>query len=387
MDNNKERNELVRTMMEVECYPIGMDEEVRLDKYMKLSLSRIPALGTAFEPLALAFQKIIPGIPGQTSTLCRVTIPNGTHLAKFRDGGGHLGTVLNNRTNQIAGQARLNPLVCNPTTLFMAAALMSIDKKLESIMEAQQEIIDFLEQKEKSRLRGNLIFLTDVMNNYKHNWTNEKYMNSNHIKVLDIKQDSEQSILFYREKIERRVKKQIFLHRDKDISEKIKTIQAEFKEYQLALYLFSFSSFLEVMLLENFESAFLDCVVQKIEEYSYQYRELYTNCYDRIEGDSKSSVQSHLLKGLTSINKAAGGAVAKIPVVSKTQMDETLLETSSRLEKFSSKRTKKTMEQLANTQSSSVRPFIDNINTIKILYSQPMEIIIDEENIYLLKCS
>jgi hypothetical protein len=52
---------------------------------------------------------------------------------------------------------------------------MSIDRKLDSIQETQQEILEFLEQKEKSRLKGNLNVLADVLNNYKYNWNNEKY--------------------------------------------------------------------------------------------------------------------------------------------------------------------------------------------------------------------
>ena len=36
-------------------------------------------------------------------------------------------------------------------------------------------------------------------------------------------------------------------------------------------------------------------------------------CYDRIETDSKSSIQSHVLKGVAGLNKAMGNAIAKIP--------------------------------------------------------------------------
>ena len=79
----------------------------------------------------------------------------------------------------------------------MAATLMSIDKKLDSIQEIQQEIIKFLEQKEKSNLKGNLDTLYDVINNYKYNWNNEKYKTNKHILVQSIRQESFKSIDFY----------------------------------------------------------------------------------------------------------------------------------------------------------------------------------------------
>jgi len=179
--------------------PTLFDEEDSLATYTKLPISRLSALGTAFEPIASAVLKVVGG-PGTTSGLCKVTIPSGMHLAKFKSGVGNLGTALD-ANNQIAGQAVLNPLVCNPTMIFMAAALANFDKKLDAIQELQQEMMDFLVQKERAELRGNLIFLSDILNNYRFNWNNDMYKNSNHIKVLDIRQTAEQKILFYRDQI------------------------------------------------------------------------------------------------------------------------------------------------------------------------------------------
>lgn len=115
-----------------------LEDECSLEKYTKLPLSRLPALGTAFEPLASAVQTVVHG-SGSTSGLYRVTIPKGTHLAEFKNGAGNLGAVLD-ANNKLSGQAVLNPLVCNPATVFMAAALASVDKKLDTIQELQQEI-------------------------------------------------------------------------------------------------------------------------------------------------------------------------------------------------------------------------------------------------------
>ena len=383
MEENNKKNQIVKAMTDVEYYPSAREDENSIEKYTKLPLAEVSALGIAFEPLASVFQNITQ-IGGESagSGLYRVTMPKGVsgHLAKFHDGSGLTATVVNE--SGIAGQARLNPLVCNPTMLFMAVALMSIHKKLDSIQEIQQEIIEFLEQKEKSKLRGNLNVLADVLNNYKYNWNNEKYKTNKHIQVQEIKRDAEQSIIFYREQIDKKINKQSFIHSDQDVKNKSKEIQSEFKDYQLALYLYSFSSFLEVMLLENFESAYLDSVAHKIEDYSYQYREFYTKCYNQIEGYSKSSIHSYLLRGLASINRVAGDVVAKVPIVSKSQIDETLIETSNRLGRFSSRKTEQTMAQFVNNQSSCVRPFVENINAVDKLYNQPMELLFDQENIY-----
>jgi len=381
MEEKNIKNEIVKTMTDVEYYPTVLNnEEVNIERYTKLPFASISAIGTAFEPLTAAFQKFVLGNSG-TSGIYRVNT-KGRQLAQFQDGSGYLGGLLTECGAVGGGQAILNPLLCSPTMLFMAAALMSITQKLDSIHETQIEIIEFLEQQEKSKLRGNFNFLTDVLNNYKHNWTNEKYINSNHIKVLDIKQDSEQSILFYREQIAKQLTKKLFLHSDKSVKGILTEIQAELREYQLALYLYAYSSFLEVMLLENFEQAYLDGIARKIEDYALQYNALYTDCYTHIETHSKSSVQSYLLSGLGAINKIAGNAVSKIPGVRETRIDGALFESSFRLDVNNSRRTAQTLEQLTSVQGSAVHPFIENIKAVNKLYNQPIELLFDEENIY-----
>jgi len=383
MEEIKKKNEIVKAMTDVEYYPSVSEREISIEKYTKLPLTEVSALGIAFEPLLAVFQNIThTGGEIARSGLYRVTIPEGVsgHLAKFHDGSGLTATIVNE--TGIVGQARLNKFAYNPEMLFIAALLMSIDKKLDSIQETQQEIIEFLEQKEKSKLRGNLNVLADVMNNYKYNWNNEKYKINKHIQVQEIKRDAEQSVIFYQEQIDKKISKQSLLHSDQDVKTKLKKVQSEFKDYQLALYLYSFSTFLEVMLLENFESAYLDSVARRIEDYSYQYREIYTKCYTHIEGYSKSSIHSHLLRGLSNMNRVAGTAMAKVPVVNRSQIDETLIETSNRLGKFSSKMTERTMGSFVNNQSSSVQPFVENIKTVNRLYNQPLELLFDQENIY-----
>lgn len=108
-------------------------------------------------------------------------------------------------------------------------------------------------------------------------------------------------------------------------------LQAQFKDYQLALYLYSYSTFLEVLLLGNFGKGYLNSVEHRIAEYSFQYRELYTDCYNLMESYSKSSIQVGMLNGLATASKFMGNAIAKVPVISKSQLDENLIEASRKI--------------------------------------------------------
>ncbi len=374
------KNELLKAMSATELAPLEVKNEISVQTYSKIPLSRLTALGTGFEPVVSAIQQVTSH--GQaTSGFYKVTIPKGTHLAQFKERSGFLGTAVGE--HGIVGQAQLNPLLCDPTTLLAAAALANIDKKLDAIQEVQQEMLDFLVQKEKSALKADLNFLMDIQNNYKYNWNSEKYKAANHAKVLDIRQEAARQIDFYQEQIKKQLGKKALLHSDHDVQKMLEKVQGEFKEYQLALYIYGFAYFLEVVLQENYEKAYLSAIAKRIDEMAFQYREFYSLAYSQIENLSKSSLQAHLFGGLSAINKGAGTAIAKIPGINKSQIDETLIEAGERIGAYKNRRVQTTMQQLLERQSSCVRPFIDNINAVNRLYNEPVTLIFNHDTLYL----
>ena len=374
------KNELLKAMSATELAPLEVKNEISVQTYSKIPLSRLTALGTGFEPVVSAIQQVTSH--GQaTSGFYKVTIPKGTHLAQFKEKSGFLGTAVGE--HGIVGQAQLNPLLCDPTMLLVAAALANIDKKLDAIQEVQQEMLDFLTQKEKSALKADLNFLMDIQNNYKYNWNSEKYKAANHAKVLDIRQEAARQIDFYQEQIKKQLGKKALLHSDHDVQKMLEKVQGEFKEYQLALYIYGFTYFLEVMLQENYEKAYLSAIAKRIDEMAFQYREFYSLAYSQIENLSKSSLQAHLFGGLSAINKGAGTAIAKIPGINKSQIDETLIEAGERIGAYKNRRVQTTMQQLLERQSSCVRPFIDNINAVNRLYNEPVTLIFNHDTLYL----
>lgn len=374
------KNELLKAMSATELAPLEVKNEISVQTYSKIPLSRLTALGTGFEPVVSAIQQVTSH--GQaTSGFYKVTIPKGTHLAQFKEKSGFLGTAVGE--HGIVGQAQLNPLLCDPTMLLVAAALANIDKKLDAIQEVQQEMLDFLTQKEKSALKADLNFLMDIQNNYKYNWNSEKYKAANHAKVLDIRQEAARQIDFYQEQIKKQLGKKALLHSDHDVQKMLEKVQGEFKEYQLALYIYGFAYFLEVVLQENYEKAYLSAIAKRIDKMAFQYREFYSLAYSQIENLSKASLQAHLFGGLSAINKGAGTAIAKIPGINKSQIDETLIEAGERIGAYKNRRVQTTMQQLLERQSSCVRPFIDNINAVNRLYNEPVTLIFNHDTLYL----
>lgn len=374
------KKEIIKIMNNTSLSPMLKESEVGLSNYTQLPISRITAYGIAFKPLVSAVQMAIGGA-GKSGIYYVNTA--GKTMFQMKETKNYIGSLQTPTGMVGGGQAQMTPLLCDPTMLFMAAALANIEKKLDAIQDMQREMMDFLIQKEKADLKGNLNFLFDVFSHYKYNWNNNMYKNSNYIKVLDIRQESEKKITFYREQIIAKVNKKSFIHSDKTINKQLQSIQDQFKDYQLALYLLGFSSFLEVMLLENFDADYLTGISAKLDNYSLNYRELYSKCYDEVEGYSSTSVQSSVLKGIAKASTSVGKFVEKIPVISKSQVDETLITAGGKLDEINADKLRKQMRALIAYQSNSIRPFIENIDTINELYNKPVQLLIDEENLYL----
>lgn len=374
------KNTAAMQVMNVEYLPSIQQSELAVTNCKKYPIANISSLGVAFQPLVSAVQNIT-GVGAGGSGLYYV---NTAGKQMFQSSGGFIGSLKNTAGTVGGGQARMIAMPCDPTILFMFAALMTIEKKLDDIQELQRDIIDYLKAKEKAKILGNINVLTDVLNNYKYNWDNDKYKTNKHILVQDIRKDAEQSLLLCRSQIERQLEKKGLLHSDEEVRAKIKKLQGSFREYQQALYLYSFSAFLEVMLLENFDSHYLKSVTDRIEEYAFNYRELYTSCYNQLMCFSQSSVQSFLTKGLADASKGAGELIAKIPVVRKGPVDEALVFVGEQLKTANSSKIQNTMNVLVDSASKCSSMFVENIEEVSRIYNQPKEILFDAENIYFL---
>lgn len=386
MDETIRKNVIIQAMTQVECYPM-LQDEVAIQEYTKIPIGELSTLGAMFTSLAPSFKNVIQSATnsGTSEKLYRMVIPNGVK--------GTVNSVGNitNASGTIVGRARFfeagssavsTMATINPAVMLMAVAICTVTQKLNQIEEAQKDIIEFLQLKEKATLKGNIAVLQEILDEYKYNWNNDKYKNNKHIQVQEIKRDAEKSIIFYREQIEKKAGKKSLLHSDRDVKSKIHKVQYEFKDYELAMYIFSFASFLEVMLLENFDAGFLNAVTSKIQLYAGQYHDLHTKCYQMIKEDSKTSIEAYTLKGVASLNKVLGKTIAKIPRIRDGQIDENLIETGDKVESFSEKRTENTMELFVHEHCTCVQPFMDNIDAVNNIYNKPIELLFDSENVY-----
>lgn len=376
-------------ILRAEYFPsIPREEIVPVCKH-KLPISEMATLGSGFAVAAAEIAKAAMSAPS-TEGLYRCVFPEGVtgQLATFKDGSGFLGTIMNE--SGFAGQARWIPadtggtmIPVDPVTIAIAVAVAGINKKLDDIRQAQQEILEFLQEDKESKLEGFVNSLSGVMDDYRFNSDNKMWLASKLTNVTGAKMDAEQNIIFYRKQVTKALEKKAWLHSNGKVNKLNDQLQHDFKYYQMSVYIFAYSSFLEVVLGGNYSQPFLDHVVQKISDYSFQYRQDYTDCYEQLEQYSHSSVQAKILAGMGKAGKAAGNTIASIPVICKGPVDEALIAAGDKLGKIGADSVDKVMSGFRNNRDAGIQLFLESIATINQLSNKPVEVLFDREALYI----
>lgn len=360
------KKNIIEEMTDVEFYAtVHEAEKVDVTDYTRLPLTEIYALGSTFRPVFTAVYNVAS--KKMTKNLFQVTIPGGAHLAQLTPADS-AGAILN----------------CNPYMMMTAAALVTISRKLDKISETQEKILDFIEEKEKAELAGNLNTLSDILNNYKYNWGNERYINNNHIKVLDIKQKSGQNIEFYKKQARGVFDSNFTLfHMNKDVNAKKRELLAILGDYQFSVYLYAFSSYVEVLLLGNFEHNYIGRVIDRINYCTKEYIEVFEECSEKMDSFFSGAVETIAKKKAAQAAKGLGTFARKMQFLKDNKVDKGLMNAGDRLESFNNDKMIAVAENLSERKSVDVDPFISNLLHIDKMYNEDVDIYFDDEYIYI----
>ena len=394
-DNNRE-GLVAERLASTEIHLALTQERADVSSAIKLPLERIPQLGIALASLPSTFRTVtntvsVPMLLQPTDKFGNPLDPS--ILQSFKDGSGLMGSYRDAARG--FGQARFHvvegdiatsvtQMPYDPTSLFMAAAIAQINQKLDSIQESIDEMFEYMRQRDKANMRGNLKTLADILNGYGLNCGNDIEMAHAHMKVLDIKQASAQDMELFRSQAQAGLEKKGFVEARDGVSRRLDKVLDYLKDYQLATYIHAFSLFLEPMLAKNFESAKLTDAVAKIEADSLAYRELYTVCYDALEASTADAFDAALLGGIASAGKLLGRAIAKTPVGDHTLIDEALDGAGEGIGRFNDRQSKKLIEKLHQAKTPDVAPFRQSVMEVDTLYNRPAQIAVDAENVYIL---
>ena len=164
--------------------------------------------------------------------------------------------------------------------------------------------------------------LSGIVGKYKLSWDNEHYVASNHKMVLDIQRTALKNMRSYQKQVSALLEKKQFLVAQNNVESVFENMQKLFKYYRMALYTYSLSSLLEIMLGGNFKEEHIDTVKTEIEQFAINYRSFFDKASIRLEKLSGGAVDTKFLRGIGIAGQSAGKFIGSIPGVSKGPVDE-----------------------------------------------------------------
>ena len=366
----------LRPSIQVEHALADIKDAFQTSPLAKIPFTEIAALGGSFASVAETLAT--PAAEG----LYRCVFPKGVTgtLAMAKDCSGALGTIMN---DGIVGQARWIPVdkAIGPACLkaaLVAVAVLAVVKQVQDIKDGQKEIIGILERDKKSQLLADYDLLASYMDEYQYYWENEASLVVNLNQVKNIKRNAMKDLRSYIEQIEDMLVAKKNLLKMQSASYKIGQLLDRFVQYKLALHVFALSEYMEVMLSKNFQAEYLTKIEDEIREHAMKFRNLYTECFDKIETMKKEALTTQAANKLADVTRSVGSFIGKIPVVKDGPVDEFLIGVGDSISDAEKKQLEKTLAFFMQYKDSGLIPVAEHIATINLLSNRPVVMLYDK---------
>lgn len=361
-------------------------------KTMSVPIAELSALGAGVASLVPAFNTVTTTTTLATDglfTIANKVAGDTLKMAKNGNAWGAMKTATGG--SKMVQLAEAGPLTAtsqavsaiNPTTMMMAVALYSIEKQLGEIAETQKQILSFLEIKDEAGIEGDLETLSELINNYKHNWDNEIYVQNSHKMVMDIKRTTRSNMLASQKRVAELVASKKLVVGQGQVKSTLSEMEKRFKYYQLALYTYSLASMMEIMLGGNYKEEYITGIKDEIIKLSGNYRELFEKSSLYLEKLGRSAVEANVLKGIGTAGKAVGKFIGNIPLVKEGPVDEFLQDGGANLKKNAIGMEKQAVHQFAALNNSGTQIFVNKMEDMIQIYNHTERICFDDKQIYL----
>lgn len=371
-------------------YVPSIEEVENTKEYKKIPLTEISSLGMIGSLFMKQTQTVTSTL--NTEGLFSAVIPEGMHLANFKDGSGKLGTLLN-ESNKISGQARFNELPgvtmqqtisasINPTMVCMTVMLLNIDKKLDAIQESQKEMMSVLKSKEHGDIKGNIHYLYDILSNLKNRFGDEQYKKEYRLKVHDIIQDSYKYIETYKERLTEAIKDNKGFHISFDVDKELNKLVEDFGYYRLSIFMFAYAHYVELLLGSYIDENLIQNELNRLNECKIKYRQIYTDLYNYLDELYKSSLDKQAINVLGGATEGLGKLINMVPFLEKGPVDEALVDFGKDIQKNNNNAHVNTLEKLRQYKLLNVDGFVNQYDNLAYLYSGQSKILFDKDNLY-----
>lgn len=366
--------------------------DITREKTLSMPIAELAALGTGVSSLIPALRTVTQTTTVNTQGLFQLVNAGVGDTLKIKKDGNFWGALKTaGGTSKLAqlkaadsiSVSETTVMPIDPAAMMMAVTLFSIEKQLESIAEMGKQVLAFLEIEKESEVEADIETLSNIITKYKFNWDNEQFIANNHKLVLDIQRTARKNMISYQKKVMEVLNTRQLVIAQAKVNSILKDLQKKFRYYRLSLYTFSMASLIEIMLSGNFKEENITSIKNEIENFSLDYRSIFTQCSACLEKMTGSSVETNVLKGVGSTGKAVGKLIGNIPVVKKGPVDEFLQEGGAHLKKKAEGIEGDTIESFAEISNPGIRVFVEKMNDMIQIYNHTSKICFDDKKIYL----
>ena len=350
-----------------------------------LSLSKLSEISPITIPTANNIKTIMDQNPKSSGNLYRITnLGKNDSLKAMRDGKTFWGSIKkSDGTSTMAKLKEVNPnsvMALDPTVMMMSVALAGIEQELGEIKEMTKKIFSFLEHDKESEIESDLEILNRSISDFRFNLEDEKYLVNNLKQVMDIKRTANKNMLFYKKEIKDDLSKDKLFTTSNSMNSIIDEIQKKFRYYRLSLYIYSFSTFMEILLLGNYKSDYLLSKKNELDELDNEYSKDFNMALEYVKKNANKSLEGNVLSGLGSAGKAIGNLAEKVKI---KNVDNWLNEKGDNLKQSGQNIKDDFATKFDDMKESNSKPFINQIEKVDCIYNKTKEIYFDKDNIYL----
>lgn len=200
---------------------------------------------------------------------------------------------------------------------------------------------------------------------------------------MDIKRSADQNIILFQKQVADVQKENHAVVGKATVDAVNASLQKKLKYYRLSLYIYSMASFVEMMLLGNFQEEYVMQIKSKIEKYSLEYRKTFAECSGYLEAVVKNLMSKNALQGLGVVENALGSLIGNIPLVKDGQVDEWLIKNASRHKNTAKGIEQKAVERFSVISDPGTSVFIERLEEMNRIYNRTEQIFFDDKKIYL----
>lgn len=383
---NEEDNKGNYSLVEMNNYMLSdVRKESLSNNTYSLSLSKLSEISPITVSTANNIKTIMEQNPKTSGNLYRITnLGKNDSLKAMRDGKIFWGSIKkSDGSSTMAKLKEVNPnnvMALDPTVMMMSVALAGIEQELGEIKELSKQIFSFLEHEKESEIESDLEILNRSISDFRFNLEDKKYLINNHKQVMDIKRTANKNMLFYKKEIKDDLSKDKLFTTNNSMNSIIEDIQKKFRYYRLSLYIYSFSTFMEILLLGNYKNDYLLSKKEELDELDNEYSEVFNNALEYVKKNANKSLEGNVLSGLGSAGKAIGNLAEKAKI---KNVDNWLNEKGDNLKQSGQNIKDEFATKFDDMRESNSRPFINQIEKVDCIYNNTKEIYFDKENIYL----